>query len=379
MISFYLFGGVVYAVLLVLLAQSWPKKKLEKHQRVERKSISLVIPFRNEQANGVNLGRQLALIQQHISEIVLVDDHSTDSSYSLFESFLGQIPNLKLLKSPGIGKKAALDFGISHSKEEFIVTSDADCEFSATWLEALTNPFSNQKVQLVAGPVMAMARGGNLFAKFQQIEWASILLVTQFSFQKSNPLMCSGANLAFRRVAFEVVGGYEGSYQFLSGDDAFLLEKVSSHFGNESCVYVPFREALVSTTSLHFWSELIQQRVRWSSKWNKHGKRHQLTAIMAGLFPAFWIGSLGLLLLGKAGIAGFLILWLLKLSVDFFALSRVLESLEISCSKPDYLLTSLLHPLYVLLVIFGVLQGKFTWKERDNRSLLNFKPKIKSA
>lgn len=379
MISFYLFGGVVYAVLLVLLAQSWPKKKLEKHQRVERKSISLVIPFRNEQANAVSLGRQLALIQQHVSEIILVDDHSTDSSYSLFESFIGQIPNLKLLKSPGIGKKAALDFGISHSKEEFIVTSDADCEFSATWLEALTNPFSNQKVQLVAGPVMTMARDGNLFAKFQQIEWASILLVTQFSFQKSNPLMCSGANLAFRRVAFEEVGGYEGSYQFLSGDDAFLLEKVSSHFGNESCVYVPFREALVSTTSLHFWSELIQQRVRWSSKWNKHGRRHQFTAIIAGLFPAFWIGSLGLLLLGKAGIAGFLILWLLKLSVDFLALSRVLESLEIPCSKTDYLLTSLMHPLYVLLVIFGVLQGKFTWKERDNRSLLNFKPKIKSA
>ena len=369
----------MYAVLLVLLAQSWPKKKLEKPQRAERKSISLVIPFRNEQANGLSLGRQLALIQQHVSEIILVDDQSSDSSYSLFESFLGQIPNLKLLKSPGIGKKAALDFGISHSKEEFIVTSDADCEFSATWLEALTNPFSNQKVQLVAGPVMTMARDGNLFAKFQQIEWASILLVTQFSFQKSNPLMCSGANLAFRRVAFEVVGGYEGSYQFLSGDDAFLLEKFSSHFGNESCVYVPFREALVSTTSLHFWSELIQQRVRWSSKWNKHGKRHQLTAIIAGLFPAFWIGSLGLLLLGKAGIAGFLILWLLKLSVDFLALRRVLESLEIPCSKTDYLLTSLMHPLYVLLVIFGVLQGKFTWKERDNRSLLNFKPKIKSA
>ena len=130
----------------------------------------------------------------------------------------------KLIRSAGSGKKAALQSGVHAAKTDLILTSDADCRWKSSWPQQMKAPFSNSSVQLVAGPVLTEKSDGFL-AGFQLLDWASILLLTGFSFAQKKPLMCSGANLAFRKSAFLRVFGYAGNEHWLSGDDEFLLKK----------------------------------------------------------------------------------------------------------------------------------------------------------
>jgi glycosyltransferase involved in cell wall biosynthesis len=64
---------------------------------------------------------------------VLVNDHSTDQSEKIVEEFAQKHPNIKLDRLPQdqFGKKRAIALGVTLATNEVIVTTDADCSFSA--------------------------------------------------------------------------------------------------------------------------------------------------------------------------------------------------------------------------------------------------------
>jgi biofilm PGA synthesis N-glycosyltransferase PgaC len=367
MISFYLFWCLGYFGMVVWLAQKWPKPSSRPHFSPHYKSVSLIIPFRNEIKNAKRLLTQLQKISSPDLQIILVDDQSEDGSYEFFVQNQSKIAQFLVIKSPGIGKKSALEHGIRMASGELILTTDADCQFPDYWVESMRAPFSNAGVQLVAGPVLSVSELKGFFAFFQQIEWASILLVTQYFFSKKAPLMCSGANLAFRKSAFLEVDGYQGNAHLLSGDDEFLLKKISRRFGGKSCVYLPFRETLVTTDPHFTWSDLLNQRIRWAGKWSVHRSfSHGLTAVFSFLAQLIWIGSLGLFFLGGLGWFVFGTVWGIKIGAERMAMGKVLGQFEIKLPFPHFVLTCLTHPVYVLAVGLGALRGKFIWKGRSN-------------
>jgi cellulose synthase/poly-beta-1,6-N-acetylglucosamine synthase-like glycosyltransferase len=205
------------------------------------------------------------------------------------------------------------------------------------------------------------------FQKFQQIEWASVLLLTQFYFSKGAPLMCSGANLGFRKSAFWEVEGYSGNQHLLSGDDEFLLKKISSRFGSQACVYLPFRENLVKTVSHSTWQSLINQRIRWAGKWSVHRSfLHGFSAIFSFIAQFIWLGSIWFFCQNITFLFFLFLIWMVKILSERVALGRVLGSLSVPVSIGDFVLTSLIHPIYVIWVGIGSLRGKFTWKGRAN-------------
>jgi len=59
--------------------------------------------------------------------------------------------------------------------------------------------------------------------------------------------MSSAANLAYRKAAFLTVKGYQGNFEYSSGDGDFLLKKIVNEFGAESCRYMHHHTALVYT------------------------------------------------------------------------------------------------------------------------------------
>src|SRR5690606_24593279 len=180
-----------------------------------------------------------------------INDESEDDSRALIMAFLQEknLPNWKLLENSGIGKKAALTTGVFSTEADIILTTDADCVLPDHWPQLISKAFHHDHVQMVAGPVMTES-GSGFFAQFQQIEWASILLMTQYLFAVGSPLMCSGANMAYRRSAFISVGGYEGNINHLSGDDVFLLMKITRMFGPASFQFTSRKDTLVKTKPL---------------------------------------------------------------------------------------------------------------------------------
>ena len=367
MICFYLIWCFGYFLILTWLSRHWPSRiKDPEIPQASTEQVSLIIAFRNESEMIPQLVPELQKVKNSVLEIVLVDDQSEDDSFEKLMLATQEISNLEILKSPGIGKKAALDFGIQKSKGKLIVTSDADCEFTEPWISELVKPFQNSSVQLVAGPVITR-NSFSFFSKFQQLEWASILLLTQFSFQKGSPLMCSGANLAFRKSAFDQVKGYAGNEHLLSGDDEFLLKKVRQYYGRGACVFLPNKSALVETIPLSTWQGLVLQRIRWAGKWKLHRSvSHAASAGFAFMAQLVWLASFLLVFVGGIPWWFFLAVWALKVLGESIAFTKVLKSFNLSFSWPELLVTSLIHPFFVVGVALGTIRGKFTWKGRSN-------------
>ena len=344
-----------------------PLTKLELGQR-SLSSCTVMVPFRNEEEN-------LKLLLPHFSEnlpslanLCFVDDHSEDHGGEMVKQFIEKhnLNNWQLIKNKGTGKKAALTTGIQASKSEIIVTTDADIRINNAWLYHLIAPFLNPTIQLVAAPVMTTS-GKGVFSDFQQIEWASLILTTQVSFAKGNPLMCSGANLAFRKEAFIEVGGYDGNTHIPSGDDEFLLKKMRAKFGASAVDYLLSPLSLVKTHAFKSPLDWIRQRSRWASKWNAHKERgHWLTAVGLAVCCTFLLASLPLAFLSWEFTLGMLLFGTLKVKLEKMVLGKVLSHFGLVFSNLSWFLAGWIYPLLVLCTLPFAIFGNYTWKGRKS-------------
>lgn len=366
MICFYLLWTLCYLLLLAWMFEKWPGRSVEIVFSGEKPPVALLIPLRNERENLDSLVLELQKLTYPHLEILLIDDQSEDGTFSELSKKMAGDSRVKILKSPGVGKKAAIEFGVGAAQAKLMLCSDADCCFPEFWVERMMAPFVDSKVQLVAGPVMSAGQT-SFFERFQQVEWASVLLTTQFFFSLRKPLMCSAANWAYRKSAFREVEGYAGNVQHWSGDDEFLLKKIAAQYGAAACRYLPFRGNLVFTQPQKTLSDLFMQRIRWASKWRLHQDwGHLFSAIFPVFVQLIWLASLGLLWLGKYEFLAFVAVWIGKMVAERLVLGRMLNTLGVRLLLSDFAKTAILHPLYVLTVTVGAVRGKFNWKGRAN-------------
>ncbi len=367
-VPFSLIYVTAYTALLLVLNRFWRKTFSSTSGTPDIRSIALLIPFRNEQNTLPRLIKELAVIVPNHWEVILIDDNSEDMSSKWAEKLIQSkgLASFKLVRSDGIGKKAALTKGISIARAEVIITTDADVQLLGRnpWLSLLIC-FADEEVQMVAGPVFPL-EGNKYFEEFQRYEWASVLLVTGASFAMHHPLMCSGANLAFKKSAFVQVGGYLGNEHLLSGDDEFFLKKIMKQFGKQSVRFANSPHAAVFFSPFSKLNELIQQRARWASKWNAHGKGvHYFSAIIFFFVSIFPLATIGLVLAGKQGWLIFILFWTLKLFADYLVLGSIIIKYKQKTSFLGLMLTGALHPVYVIGVGLRIMRGGLRWKGRE--------------
>jgi glycosyltransferase involved in cell wall biosynthesis len=98
--------------------------------------VSIVVPAFNEEGRIAEVIERLILIRDELIqfEIIVVDDGSSDSTAEIASSFHG----VKLVShEKNIGRGAAINTGILHAKEPWIVIFDADLEYLPEDLPAL--------------------------------------------------------------------------------------------------------------------------------------------------------------------------------------------------------------------------------------------------
>ena len=95
---------------------------IEKQQYREqyRVRVSVVIPARNE---ARNLEHVLPYLPSCVSEVILVDGHSTDDTIQVAQKLL---PSIRVIHQTGRGKGDALRLGFAASTGDIIVMLDAD-------------------------------------------------------------------------------------------------------------------------------------------------------------------------------------------------------------------------------------------------------------
>lgn len=367
-VIFFLAAITVYSAILIILWFCWKRRAMpdESMEGNVHYPVTLLVPFRNEAPHLPGLLENLSQLSYPDLQVLMIDDHSDDGGAELVQKWVSErgLGRISLLDSIGEGKKAALATGVTMSTASIVLTTDADCLLPKNWVQEMLKGFASHEVQMAAGPVVSIG-GKRQFDHFQQLEWASILLMTNMFFRSHRPVMCSGANMGYRKEAFYHVRGYEGNELKLSGDDAYLLQKIFARFGHQAVRYLSGPEALVRTKAAKTWKELLSQRARWAAKWNKHKSLAGMTAaIISFLFSLTSLLSLLLLFQGPIGIGVFACYWGIKVLMEWRVLGGLLKEFGIFIPVLGYVYTGIVHPAYVGLVAMYSLLGKPLWKGR---------------
>ncbi len=363
--------AIIYALLIIRLIAGWKRQSYFKPGKYQPDTkISIIIPARNEEDN---IGFCLeAIHDQHypedLFEVIVVDDHSSDgTSFRVFDFIRRKratnfsLISLSSVQDGGFGKKAALAAGINASKNEVILTTDADCTMGSDWLKTIGTFFHLHKPAMLVMPVV-IAGKQRFFQKLQSLEFMSIAGVTGATAGWGHHIMCNGANLAFTKNAFEKVDGYAGNMQYASGDDVFLLHKIKKAFGQKIC-FLKSTDAIVSSKPLPGVSSFFNQRTRWFSKNRAYkDKATIITAAIAGIFNMLLAFSP--LCLFFAGCKFWYLAWILKIVVDFPFLMIISSFFRKQKLMWLYLPASLLYPYYVLFTCILGIGGRFSWKGR---------------
>jgi glycosyltransferase involved in cell wall biosynthesis len=110
-----------------------------------------VVPLFNEQGTIEKL-LQLVLQQNCATEVIVVDDFSSDGSADVVAKMAASDPRIHLHRhSKNMGKGAALRTGINLATSEIVLVQDADLEYDPEDYAALLKPLLSGKADAVFG------------------------------------------------------------------------------------------------------------------------------------------------------------------------------------------------------------------------------------
>jgi cellulose synthase/poly-beta-1,6-N-acetylglucosamine synthase-like glycosyltransferase len=361
-----------YVLLISYFIQGWGKgitfrQELTLTQPDIR--FSIIIAARNEQ-DAIQTCLQGIIAQSYppeLFEVIVVDDFSEDDTSEKVQEVQNKYPQYHIryvrLQS-GSGKKKAIEYGISVSDNEWIITTDADCTMQAEWLSSIASFLAgNKNSKLVSAPVR-FTYDTTFFRQAQALEFMGLIGIGAACIWQGSPTMCNGANLIYKKSAFYEVNGFKDVDHIASGDDEFLMHKIAEKWPGQ-VHFLADKRAIVSTPPNTSLKQFIRQRKRWVSK-SRLYKNKRITnvlivsylyhlAMLIALILGFW-NPLWLLLFALAFGS--------KLLVEYIFLRRVAAFFN------ERRLVRLLIPsafLYILYVVFiGIYGnfGKYRWKGR---------------
>jgi len=357
----------IYFLLLVALIVGWEisAKQTGAVKTSTPLSITVIIPFRNE-ANHLPALMMDLIAQNNLSEVLFIDDHSTDNSIEVLKACIRDASRFKIISLPEgwNGKKRAIHHGIQEATGDLIATTDADCQLPHAWLNSIHGMFQNKKVQMVFGGVKILPQA-SVFSKLQSLEFSSLIGSGAATLGLGFPTMCNGANLAYRKSAFQDVHGFEGNFDIPSGDDEFLMRKVHEKYP-EGISFLNDKSAVVSTYAQPTLKDFVSQRFRWAGKW-KHNQSlgSKLLALFVFLFHTTFVVFIGLTIGGKVNVFFALMMMSGKILLEFVFLVRVNSFLKQPVQPIYFLVLQFVHPLYVIVIGFLSQVGKYSWKGRS--------------
>ena len=353
-------GYLLFLLVFILVWNTWKSLVTEKPEI----SISVIVPFRNEAETLPRLFNSFKA-QSHVAfEVILINDHSEDNCVRVLEDLLKDSPFPFQLHSlsNSFGKKAAIKKGIEFSTHDLILTTDADCYAGPNWLKGMSYPFNESSLQMLVGPVLLV--GDSFWQKMQSIEFSSLIGTGGSFLRLKIPIMSNGANLAYRKNAFESVNGFDGIEGTPSGDDELLMNKVNKAFPN-SIQFQKSSQAVVISEAMEGWASFKQQRLRWASKW-KVGFRlsTMLSAIAVFLVQLIQVRLIIQLFTSVSNLELIASLLLLKLLIEYIFLWSVRRSFGQKMHGLAFLVNYLLYPFYAIYFGIAANFGKFHWKGR---------------
>ncbi len=337
---------------IIILLKIYGKLKNIRSFTAEKRStifVSVVVACKNEERSLLQLLESLSAqdYDREFFEVIVVDDNSEDSTTDIALNYNG-LNNLRVLSNRGKGKKKALMSGVEAAGGDLIVTTDADCSMGERWLATIVSFYQENDCDLIIMPVR-LTGGQGFFRNFQELEFLSLQGVTAGAAEAGNPVMCNGANLAFRKKVF-LRNHSKLRPEINTGDDIFLLHAVRKEPGSKIS-WLESDQAMVTAASQPGISQFIGQRRRWISKWKAYDDLP--TIVLAAV--TFYAALAPLLLLAATVASSEFLLPL----VVFLTLKSIPDYLIISNTAGRYgrrellswfIPSQMVYPFYVMTV-----------------------------
>jgi biofilm PGA synthesis N-glycosyltransferase PgaC len=220
--------------------------------------VSIIVPAHNEEYNMRSILNSLLEIEYQNKEVIVVDDGSTDRTYSIASEYKRCFPigRFSVIRKQNGGKSSALNYGIRFAKGDIIVVIDADSVVERNTIKEILREFQDSRVVGVAGDCVVSNRV-NFLSKCQALEYVISINVFRRAFGALGlVLIVPGPLGAFRRKAMIERGLYDKDTRTEDFDVTLKLLKtggIVSEINSRSYTPVP-------TT----FRDLYRQKNRWN-------------------------------------------------------------------------------------------------------------------
>jgi len=337
--------------------------------------ISIIIPFRNEEKNIKGLLKDLVNqnYPDELFEVILVNDHSEDSTTRIIEPFCRNHKNFRLidLRQNFYGKKEAIETGIRNAAGELIVTTDADCRACNKWISTIADYyFESDKPEMIIGLVDILSED-TFYNKFQQLEFLSLVGSGAGAVGISQPIFCSGANLIYKK---ELFNRYKDPLNktLVSGDDTLFMLRLKRDSKNEIRL-LKSKEAIVFTKPQLTIGEFIRQRIRWTSKARFYKDYNIIYSSVIVLTLNVSILISIILIFTNKYYSLYPVLLFGKTLIDFIFMNTILKFFNKKRLLKFLIVFQFFYPLYISITgILGNLAG-YSWKNRNIKNMYDYK------
>ena len=351
--------SAIFIVFSFLLMVSFKNNNSQNFQSSKLLPISIIAAARNEEdyiSEFINSIKQLEYPEENY-ELIIVDDNSTDQTFSKTQKLIARQSNFKIIKADNKflkAKRGALQTGIEASKFPYILITDADCVVSTQWLKICSSVFQ-QGYDFIFGPapfyeettfINKVSCFENIRNQFLTFSFANIGL----------PYSASARNFGFTKESFAKVGGYKNTTDTLSGDDDLLLREavknkleIKAFHNKDAFVYSRTKKNIKEylkqkarhTQTSHFYSIKVKPVL---------GCWHLLNLFMF-LSPVLMVFNIN-----------FIRLFVLKMLIDSITFYFVQKSFSYRFNILQIFYLDMIYEIFIVVNFFNSFFRKIEWK-----------------
>jgi len=240
---------------------------LEKRREIKRRvgetpllafpGVTIMVPAWNEEATLRGTVESLLALDYPAAalKIFLVDDGSTDNTWSIMQEF-AQHPQITAIHKENGGKHTAVNLGLEQATTPFVGCLDSDSFVDPQALRRIMTYFERDAATMAVCPSIIVNKPKGLMQIIQRVEYDWAVFRKKILGMLNANYVTPGPFSIYKREVFEKIGYFRAAHNTEDMEIAFRMQ--SHRMKIDQC-----EDAFVYTTVPDTVKKLYKQRLRW--------------------------------------------------------------------------------------------------------------------